>query len=60
VRVARGDRGAELDGEHEGGRHRQAEGGHVREIGGLGADRFGGMAIGRAIADAHDRHGRPP
>ena len=42
--------------QHEGRRHRHAERGHMRQIGGLGADGFGGRLLVRSVADTDDLH----
>ena len=53
-RILVDDRGAKLDRQHEGRRHRQTERRHPRQVRGLGADRVGGMLFGRYAADTHD------
>ena len=60
VRVLADDRGAKLDREHEGRRHRQTERRHARQIGGFGANRVGRMWFRRSAADTHDMHGSNP
>jgi len=56
MRVLVDDVSAELDRQHEGRRHRQTKRCHPRQVGGLVADRVGGMLFGRDAADANDMH----
>ena len=57
MRILADDLGAKLDREHEGRRHRQTERRHPRQVRGFGANRVGGMLLGRYAADTHDMHG---
>jgi hypothetical protein len=49
-------RGTKADRKYEGGRHRQAERGHARLVGGLSADDVGGILLRRFAADAGNLH----
>jgi hypothetical protein len=48
--------GAELDGQHEGRRHREPERSHSSQVGSLGADAVGRVLPGQRAVDAHDMH----
>ena len=54
--IAAQGRGTQADREHEGGRHRQTEGGDARKVRRLAADELGGIRSGRSASDARDLH----